>query len=712
MSLKKIVQQQKFFDLYSLFIPLTFVFITTRFKILNPRTDGWLSAGDGTIEIAWEFFRNTPFPLWLIGNLDSYGQEMARPAFYLLPTLYAWPLRFFSFILGERFQFIGLIILLNLILHYFISTKIFKVLGFSNIQNIFASTLLLTAPILHLRYIDESHYVLSSNWILLFLIYLILKRDTSWLKWSLLIISSVLIFPYYVVFVFLTASIFFIRQIRENLISLKQLTILFISSLISITFAAIISGYIFFGNVLEKDTELIFAANLNTLIDPSGWSRLIKDRPQSDGNYEGFAFLGLNFIILVIIVGLIVLKNSITKKTQFNEFSKSFFILFIAAMLLALISLSRVIYFDDNKIIDIDANWIYSLLELNFRSLGRFVWLLVYLIMIYTIYKLQSNIKPQLLNWILFFAIFLGLFDTWPKLTSQVNEKFSIAYENPLNSKFWGRLSTCYDTFVSVPSVTTAKYLFPIAKIASPQNMNLYPAYVPRVSPSENFLMQVGTSQQIKFGKFDSKSIYVFQEAQYVLESIVEQDKIIALNTMPEGSRAGLIDGVFVVAPNFENCEKLYEKYADKLDLNKQYSYQIEDSVNFSNNVSAANYLITGWSEIETDGVWSIEENAGVLIQRDNLTQISSIKISGNRFNLESNSSPELEIRINGQSKIILKDYSNQNSFIVPLSAVESQQNNFYIEFRFKNLKTPREISGLDDDRKLGFQLKSISYLQ
>jgi hypothetical protein len=134
--------------------------------------------------------------------------------------------------------------------------------------------------------------------------------------------------------------------------------------------------------------------------------------------------------------------------------------------------------------------------------------------------------------------------------------------------------------------------------------------------------------------------------------------------------------------------------------------------VNFSNNVSAANYLITGWSEIETDGVWSIEENAGVLIQRDNLTQISSIKISGNRFNLESNSSPELEIRINGQSKIILKDYSNQNSFIVPLSAVESQQNNFYIEFRFKNLKTPREISGLDDDRKLGFQLKSISYLQ
>jgi hypothetical protein len=697
----------------TLLIPAFFFYITTRFKILNPKVDGWLSDGDGTYEIAWEFYRNTPFPMWLMGNVDSYGSDMARPSFYVLPSLFAWPMRFFSGFLGERFQFIGFMILLNLILHFYISKKIFLRLKFSELQSLLSSTALLTAPLVHYRYLDLTHYTLTSNWVILFLIYLVLNKDLNWYKWSFLIISSLLIFPYYFFMVVVTTYLFFLYQAFIGEFTIKDLLKNIAGGLGATFFSAVISGYLLFGNTLERDADLIWSANLNTLIDPSGWSRILGDRPESTGNYEGFAFLGLNFIFLIIFaIVLVFIKKLKSKKIVIDKFSPYFFIVFIAAFFLYLISLSRSIYFDDTKLFEINENWISRIIELNFRSPGRFVWVLVYFIMIYTLYNLQKNLTKNLFIGALILATLLGFWDTWPKLTSQTNARFSLNYENPLSSKFWSKLGNCYNTIVSVPSVTTAELLYPIAKIAYSQQMSIYPASIPRVPPTENFFMQVDTSQQIRYGSLKKDKIYIFQKAQYIIDTIVEQDKNIALNTMPKGARAGVIDDIFVVAPDFENCDTLYSNYSQLLNISKQYFYGVDESIVFANNTEASNHLISGWSDIEQDGVWTVQDTSGLLVQNLSEKPVSAIKIAGERFNFPDNTSPEMRILINGKEKLKLDSYLLQKTFVIYLEDDEVQQDTFYIEFRFNDLKSPREVTNSEDDRLLGFKLKSLSFIE
>lgn len=711
MYLKGIVNNRKYIDFIALLIPLTFFYITTRFKILNPKRDGWLSDGDGTVEIAWEFFRNSSFPYWLIGNLEDYGSEMARPSFYTLPTFYALPLRFFSSILGERFQFIGIVILLNLILHYYIALKIFKVLKFTKIEAALASTMMLTAPILHYRYLDHTHYLLSSNWILLLLIYLVLKRDYSYIKWGILTISSLLIFPYYALFVVSVGIIFFIFGLIQKTLSVKDFFIIAITNFLAVIISLISSGYIFFGNILVQDAQLGFDANLNSLIDPSGWSRILRDRPEMPGNYEGFAFLGANFLILALVTFFYQIAKLVRNQFKINLNFNNFFILGMPAFGSFLLAMSETIYWDEKKLFDLDYGNLLNFIEISFRSNGRFIWLPAYLIMIYLIYKLHYLSRTKIFIFTLIVLIIFGLWDTWPKLISQNDARFAIKYENPLRSNFWKNISSCYNKIISVPPVTTAEFLYPISKIAYSQKMAVYPAIIPRVPAEEQFIRQIEMRKSIRAGDFEPQSIYLFQEAKFVLSDITEVDKNIAVNTMPKTSRAGSINGVFVVAPYFEKCHELNLKYASKLNFTKQFSFDINGELDFAGNPNSKRILISGWSEIENWGVWSSEDQSEIIIQRRDTERTDAIKVTGQMFEFPDGTSPEMDVYVNGKLRVQFNSDSKlSDSFLIVLESTEKNLDTFFLEFKFRNLKSPREVSNFNDDRKLGFGLKQIAF--
>jgi hypothetical protein len=524
---------------YNFIISSGLFFLTTKFKILNPRTDGWLSDGDGTIEIAWEFYRNTPFPQWLFGSIDSYGLEMARPAFYLLPSLYTFPARIFSPFLGERFQIIGLIILITFILNFYFAAKILERLEFSKINIILSSTLILISPIMLSRFIDHTHYLLTSHWIILAGFYFIIKIEKSSIKWCLLFVSSILIFPYYVVTISFLTLAFILFNFFDKVLSATEILKISVSILLGILFSSFVSGYIFFGNTVQRDTEVAFKANLNTLIDPSGWSRVIADRSEQAGDYEGFGFLGLPFIVLILCSILITSKKIVKREKILLDNRYPFKVILIPALLLAIISLSNNIYFDSEFIFSYPENFLLSFIQTNFRSVGRFIWSFVYAIMLLALYFLSKNLKSRTLSILLSFALAIGIWDMYPKLTSQVDNRFSLKYESPFKSSFWTQLSPCYRNLISVPPITTAEYLFPIAKIAFPQKMNIFPAAIPRVPSQEQETYMENLRNDLKMGIFDSQSIYIFQQASYVADEITALDREIAINTMDFKSRAG-----------------------------------------------------------------------------------------------------------------------------------------------------------------------------
>jgi hypothetical protein len=138
-----------------------------------------------------------------------------------------------------------------------------------------------------------------------------------------------------------------------------------------------ISGY-FYGGSSSKDVGYgFFRSTLSSLIDPSGWSRLLPDLPETDGSYEGFAFIGIP-TIFIIIINLFLIKKNKNKK-----FHSPFISLWLSSIILFLFSLSNNIAYSNRELLSFQTTEILSIFTSTFRSTGRFSWLIVIIIVIY-----------------------------------------------------------------------------------------------------------------------------------------------------------------------------------------------------------------------------------------------------------------------------------------------------------------------------------------
>ena len=515
-----------------------------------------------------------------------------------------------------------------------------------------------------------------------------------------------------IVFISFIFAIFILINLYSKKINIIEVLKISGGILISMLISLTISGYFFFGNRLQPDTQVTFKANLNSLFNPFGWSRITKDRFLGPGEYEGFGFLGFHFLFLGLVMLILILKKILFKNRINFPHYKSFIILAIPSLSLAFISLSNEIHLNEALVFSYPQNFLLEFVRTNFRSIGRFIWLIVYVISVLILCFLASNLKPKMLSLFLAFTLAVGIYDIYPKLTSQTNQKFSLNYSSPLKSSFWRNLSPCYNNIVSVPPSTSAEYLFPIAKFAYAQNMNIFPAAIPRVPPDEQLAMQERLRNDLASGNLDEFSIYIFQPAVYISDEITNLDKEITINTMSGTSRAGTINNVFVVAPNFINCESLFDKYNKRLPIQKQTTFVAKNNyLPFENVLFNGNYLINGWSEPEDWGVWSNHEKSRLIIQAENTKGVEKLVISGHRFKFADGSYPEMKINLNGKERFYQSQSRiDSDQIVIDLTKQEVEANNFFIEFIFYNLSTPREQFGIADDRPLGYALKSIKF--
>ena len=136
-----------------------------------------------------------------------------------------------------------------------------------------------------------------------------------------------------------------------------------------------------------------YSFNLAGFIDPQttkdslNWSIFFKDIKNTNGQSEGFSYLGLGGIILLIFF----LINFFRDKGSIKLSKLPFIIIFLICFLL---SVSNIIYLGNNIILEYQLpKLIYGLLSIT-RASGRFIWILYYLIIIFgiiSIFQLFSN---------------------------------------------------------------------------------------------------------------------------------------------------------------------------------------------------------------------------------------------------------------------------------------------------------------------------------
>ena len=397
-------------------------------KILNPLNYGWLWGG-GDISSSfssWNYFRHVSFFQWPISDNPLYGGNIAQAiTFTDTPPLFAIPFKLFGLLTSQIFQFTGLQIALSFFLIIYFSQKIFSFFHLNIASSIFASILVSQAPFYLFRNQFE-HYSLNLMWVAIASLYLYLigtaKREDGKLdlKWWLLVLIALTWMPYLVVYIF----IFLIPLFFQVLGRLKKSKLKFrflihqAKYFLAVTILGLtIDGY--WQNLGHSSADGLgyYNANLLSFINPNSggnqnWSQILpRIELASDGQYEGFAYLGSGIIFLIVIN--LCLKSRMSISSARMSF-KRYRYLWASSIGFALWATAGNFTLGSVTLLKIDFPEIILRVLSIFRSSGRFLIPIAYLFTFFVLIVTFRNFGRKYATILIAGSLLLTTFDQYP----------------------------------------------------------------------------------------------------------------------------------------------------------------------------------------------------------------------------------------------------------------------------------------------------------
>ena len=180
----------------------------------------------------------------------------------------------------------------------------------------------------------------------------------------------------------------------------------------------------------------LFKIDLLSFLDPkidgdqSSWSIFLKDLPGT--HFEGYTYIGLGKIILILF-SLLIFFNNKFKKILYKNNIFFFRIKNLSLIVLFLWALTSNISILGNEILNPTLpNYLFGLLSI-FSSTGRFSWPLIYVLIFFATIIIYKNFSK--FYWILLIIIFIFI----KALDISVGLKNNVFSNKIVNSKRIGR---------------------------------------------------------------------------------------------------------------------------------------------------------------------------------------------------------------------------------------------------------------------------------
>lgn len=373
------------------------------FTPLDVTNDGWLLQGGDLMQhyVGWKAYRTSEwqFPIGMTEGLLYPAQTCV--VFTDSIPLFAIFFKLLSPILPETFQYFGLWGALTFILMGGIAAVVLRKFTQNLIFCIVGSIFFSFSPYVIQRM--YAHTALAGNWIILLAIAIWVykpyfnsfKRKT--IAWTCLLVSGSLVHIYYIpmIMIFMIFSCF--QDLLENKGWKKDILMGGIAVLADL--AVLYSVGAFSATSAMDDGGLgAYSSNLNVFFNPLGKGSLLPSRPYNPGQDEGYGYLGLGILILLVIVCLLaaaeLIKRLIKQEVSFKrnkhfcELLKahSFSISMVCAWLCTFIlAISPIITYNNKTLLQIPyPDKIIKLLSI-FRASGRFIWCSCYILMFFAI---------------------------------------------------------------------------------------------------------------------------------------------------------------------------------------------------------------------------------------------------------------------------------------------------------------------------------------
>ena len=387
------------------------------FRVLDFTYDEWLLTGKDLQQhyVGWKFFRNAPwtFPIGCHNGLTHpyYVSVLYTDSIPLFAIFF----KIFSPILPQTFQYFGLFGLMCYILNggmasvliaRFNKSKVFCALG-----SIF---FILSTPVLQrlfgLLTENSRHTSLAAHFLILGALGIWIYKDKFQPYWKAALAYSILgvlcvLIQMYIIFCVGGIMCGYLLHCLLKEKDWKRTLIVFGSFGVSSFLVFFVIGGL--TDVLASGSNGfgIYSANLNTLINPYRYSTFFDEMGMYSGQYEGFSYLGLGMIILCLIGAGFLIREAVRfgrrkmLKSKIKEFIKrhfyGLFSLFIVVSVFGGLAITTSVYWGKRIILQVylPTKW-YDLLAIV-RSSGRFMWVIMYLVMILALYLITKLVRNK-----------------------------------------------------------------------------------------------------------------------------------------------------------------------------------------------------------------------------------------------------------------------------------------------------------------------------
>ncbi|WP_342146849.1 DUF6311 domain-containing protein [Rickettsiella endosymbiont of Aleochara curtula] len=695
----------------SLLLPIllgvsAFIFVTGG-KILWPSNINWLLLNVDTANglYAWQFFRHTPILQNPLGSNFSYGMGIGGSIIYAEPLfIFAFPFKLISFLLPTPFQYYGLWILLSFILQAIFSWKLLAKITNDVLIKFFGCIFFVLSPPLIWRLHASIPFL--GHWLILAAFFLYFSFNYKNYVWLLLLIIGSLVHPY---FLFMLLALWVAdllnRWLFKELTLLKVLEYILVNNLI-LMLVIWQAGYFILQSGYETGGLGYFRINLLSFIDPTdglgftSWSHILRNQPKITGEiYEGFVYLGMGIIILILL-GLPKLIES--KYTKIIFHAKKVICLFSISFLLLLYALSTHVALGQYELFDYSLPKIFDIFRVSARMALPFYYF-IYLGTLYCIIKNYKNFTAKVLIIICLILQIIDSSNIYFNFRNLLN--YAPVYVSPLKSPIWSEIAKKYKKIIYVFPVFDWN-LLPILHYAAFNRLSINIGYFARVDNKKLIKLKDSLVKYFLQGKLDKDAIYIIKDS--AMRQMIDNRKI---STSYQVSKA---DNFYILLPNMTHVSSTAEK-SDWLDY-KLYKFgtNIFFKTNIDNNFTDYLVLKNGWSLPEAKGIWTDGEKANFLINLPKNTNSNLIlTIDAMPFLCLKHSMLAVDVTVNheyvGHLDYKLNNYSNIRKIEIPSNFIKND-NLLEIEFLFKTPISPNEVIVSPDTRKLGLFVSAISF--
>jgi hypothetical protein len=505
-------------------------------RVLAPRNIAWITDIDAiTYYLGWLFYRSSPwtFPL---GMNPRYGDELSSSIMFLdnVPLL-SLLFKALNPWLSEPFQYFGLWLLCCCVLQAWFAWLLVGLVTRQPLARTCASALFVLAPPFLYRF--GGHYAMAGQWLLLAALYLCFgpRRLSRGLAWPLLAFVVSLVHSYMTAMVLglwaadMARRLFVDGRSRSDFVQL-----LAVPSLVLLGFWQ--AGFFAVGPGVVKAGFGKYRMNLLSLVDPSGWSYVVKDFPEGPGDYEGFNYLGLGAVLLALLA-LPALRGALPALRARRRYWP--LLLLLCGLTLFAVS-NRVGIGMGGFEIPLPQSAIDRANTL--RSSGRMFWPVFYVILFMAVRAVLRRYPARLAAGMLLGAALLQAADTsagWLPIRRAM-APVGPTWSSPLRSSFWAKVPTKYRRIHMVMPENQKPGFEVFAYFAAMNGMVTDAFYGARIDQAALKAAKRRARASLKSGRYDADTLYVL-DRRLVRFARSKLDR--------ERDLLKRIDGYWIVAP-------------------------------------------------------------------------------------------------------------------------------------------------------------------